>query len=70
MISRAIDSGYQVLYGAEDLHVVEGVRIEGDGFAVIKDDVEDRPIAPLERPNALVDPNKIPGVEYGFIPQL
>jgi hypothetical protein len=37
---------------------------------VIKDDAEDRPIAPLERLNALVDPNKIPGVEYGFIPQL
>eukprot|EP00972_Heterocapsa_arctica_P105487 15543521-Heterocapsa_arctica.AAC.1 len=70
MISRAVKSGYQELHPVEDLHVVEGRRVEGGGFAVIKDDTEDRPIAPLERLNASVDPEKIPRVEYGFIPQL
>eukprot|EP00972_Heterocapsa_arctica_P035140 5173625-Heterocapsa_arctica.AAC.1 len=64
IISRAVKSGYQVLHPVESFHVVEGRRIEGGGFAVIKDDAEDRPIAPFERLNALVDPEKFARIEY------
>eukprot|EP00972_Heterocapsa_arctica_P060180 8876324-Heterocapsa_arctica.AAC.1 len=33
MRSQAVKSGYQVLHAAEDLHCVQGYRIEGGGFA-------------------------------------
>ena len=47
-----------------------GLRIVSGGFAVPKGDLEDRPIAPLARLNALVPDSALETLELPYLPQL
>ena len=47
-VEKGVSSGYYVMADASDLHEVNGVPIVGGGFAVRKDQQEDRPISLLE----------------------
>ena len=68
-VNKAIQVGFLRMLGDKDKIYVDGALVRGGAFAVPKDDVEDRGISPLERVSALVDRSKLPGAEYGCIPQ-
>ena len=70
LIDDAASTGAVLLYDVQRLPRIAGAPLRGGGFAVPKDDLEDRWISPLEETNALVDPAALPPVVYPYLPQL
>jgi hypothetical protein len=70
LIDGAVASGAVLLYDINRLPRVGADPVRGGGFAVPKDDLEDRWISPLEETNTLVDPAVLPPVQYPYLPQL
>ena len=65
-----VRAGLFGLQAPSDVPRVEGLGIVSGAFAVPKDDLEDRPIAPLERLNSLVSSAVLEPIEFPYLPQL
>ena len=70
LIDKAAEAGLVELRPARVLPIVGGRPAHGGGFAVAKDDVEDRWISPNEITNDLIDEARLVKVEMPYAQQL
>jgi hypothetical protein len=70
LVDNAVAAGLQELADEESLVHHQGKAMFGGGFAVAKNEIEDRWIAPLEFSNDIVDDSKLPIMQVPYLPQL
>ena len=70
LVDRSVDAGLQELVAEDGLPTLGGSPVWNGGFAVPKDEREDRWIAPLEWTNDCVDDQRVPKVNFPYLPQL
>jgi len=70
LVDKAVDVNLMELGTADDVVRVGGEIAEQSGFAVPKDDLEDRWICCMEVTNKLVDPARLQRIHLPYMPQL